>query len=92
MAFHLGYGLAEMLINIACALITSGMLYCGGDDFRPVDDIYDSYRSMNSHGGFEMARDTWSNQYGSGYTHDSPYGHTFERGDWAPGPGYRPYR
>lgn len=30
-----------MITSIACVLITSGMLYCGNNEFRPVNDIGD---------------------------------------------------
>ncbi len=34
------------MLSTACIIITSGMLYCGGNDFRPVNDIVDNRPSV----------------------------------------------
>lgn len=57
-----------------CALIATGMLYCGHGDFRPVND-FTTHPDRAVH--MELVGDHWANQYGYGDTYSSPGGHTY---------------
>ncbi len=65
-------------MNTLCALIASTMLYCGGNDFRPVNDFDQSFQMTSG----ERAGERWGNQYGGG-TYNGLGGHTYTPGCWS---------
>lgn len=53
-------------MNTLCALLASGMLYCGGNDFRPVNDFGESIKAQVHVDGYYRDNGTYVQPYTRG--------------------------